>query len=226
MSKKRSNRNKNKVLKSLKQKRLKAHSGTHTRRGRIYLPHNPNNPGHSSGGPGGFGDDNNTGGGGSTPPAEKTEDLNLTTDAGTIEATISNKQAPVGLKIRPTKTPEVKKADVAKLNVGDAATDDASQQKAGISTEVKEVADPKDIKAEDAKATTAFKSRPAATSVAATPEKFEAGQYTATEAEDLAPTEAAQGTVSDEAVADPDEIRTLTERAVGATTTAEKKKVY
>ena len=88
MSKKRSNRNNNKVLKSLKQKRLKAHRGTHTGTGQIarpYRPHNPNTASHKQQ----FGDESGPppgqegggGGGGSTPPAEKTEDLNLKTDA-------------------------------------------------------------------------------------------------------------------------------------------------
>ena len=231
MSKKRSNRNNNKVLKSLKQKRLKAHRGTHTgtgQRGNPYRPHSPNSASHKQQ----FGDESGPppgqegggGGGGSTPPAEKTEDLNLKTDAGTIEATISNKEAPIGIDISPKKTPEVKKADVAKLDVGDVRSWQPSyfQEQAGISTDVKEVADPKDIKAEDAKATKAYR-KAAGVRDAATPTEFEAGEYTATEAEDLAPTKAAQGTVSDEAVADPDEIRTLTERAVGAKTTAEEK---
>ena len=231
MSKKRSNRNNNKVLKSLKQKRLKAHRGTHTgtgQRGNPYRPHSPNSASHKQQ----FGDESGPppgqegggGGGGSTPPAEKTEDLNLKTDAGTIEATISNKEAPIGIDISPKKTPEVKKADVAKLDVGDVRSWQPSyfQEQAGISTDVKEVADPEDIKAEDARVTRAYR-KAAGVRDAATPTEFEAGQYTATEAEDLAPTKAAQGTVSDEAVADPDEIRTLTERAVGAKTTAEEK---
>lgn len=67
MSKKRSNRNNNKVLKSLKQKRLKAHRGTHTgtgQRGNPYRPHSPNSASHKQQ----FGDESGP------PPVKKGEE--------------------------------------------------------------------------------------------------------------------------------------------------------
>ena len=103
------------------------------------------------------------------------------------------------------------KPEVAKMDV-----------EAGIGTQVEQLGEADDVSARKVNATMA-KADAATLSQANTPEEFEAAGFTAAQAEELAATKAAQGVISPEALAQVDEIRTLSERAEGVTTTQAQK---
>ena len=141
MSNKRSNRNNKKVLKALKNKRLRAHSGKHVNKGKgKWEPHNPNSGWHDllpDDFPSTPPDDAD-----STPTAVKTTTTNpagpesgtVTTTQDKNTATGATEQPRVAIDPAPAFTPT--SVTVEPLNTGEVTADssDAAKLKAGIST--------------------------------------------------------------------------------------------
>ena len=121
--------------------------------------------------------------------------------------------------------PTVNSATVKKLAVSDVKeTDpDTTKLKAGLSTKTEKLDDATAISREKAIAGTATTTLAPGTAQAESVTTFEPAEYTAAKAVDLDPTISAIGDLSAESIADHDEIRELTEKAEGVTTTADQK---
>ncbi len=129
-------------------------------------------------------------------------------------------------EITPPNKPTINKSDVEILNVSSVGENasDADKLKAGISTEVQKLdTTPTAVAIDKAEAGVAQATPVTETDQAESVDDFDAAKYEAVKVEDLDPTEAAEGSVSQEAIADPEEIRELTQEAVAKTTTDKQK---